>query len=187
MRHFAFTYSSWPSIRYDMWSYFNVLSKADIGQLNLQHGTKLKKVEKRKKIKSKKRIYTTFFTITIFFTTCSEVSVNSPGNPWNQSWRRKEGNGLRWEGFAEKERLSLEWKHWGGKSDWVMKEWGGCHKAVAPRCNFVSILPCFILYYDHILPFPTHVLSHFKFFQPSFFLYCQPVNSLFVLSWLLQC
>jgi len=32
---------------------------------------------------------------------CSEVSVNSPGNPWNQSWRRK--GRLWWEGFAEKE------------------------------------------------------------------------------------
>jgi len=32
---------------------------------------------------------------------CSEVSVNSPGNPRSQSMR---GNGrLWWEGFAEKE------------------------------------------------------------------------------------
>ena len=30
-----------------------------------------------------------------------EDSVNSPGNPWRQSVRRK--GGLRWEGFAEKE------------------------------------------------------------------------------------
>jgi len=39
---------------------------------------------------------------------CSEVSVNSPGNRWSQSWRRK--GRLQWEGFAEKEGLSLEWK-----------------------------------------------------------------------------
>jgi len=32
---------------------------------------------------------------------CSEVSVNSLGNPWIQSGRRK--GRLRWEGFAEKE------------------------------------------------------------------------------------
>jgi len=32
---------------------------------------------------------------------CSEVSVNSPGNPWSQT-RRRNGK-LRWEGFAEKE------------------------------------------------------------------------------------
>ena len=32
---------------------------------------------------------------------CSEVSVNSPGNPWSQS-RRRNGK-LWWEGFAEKE------------------------------------------------------------------------------------
>jgi len=32
---------------------------------------------------------------------CSEVSVNSPGNPWSQSGRRK--GRLWWERFAEKE------------------------------------------------------------------------------------
>jgi len=31
---------------------------------------------------------------------CSEVLVNSPGNPWSQSGRRK--GRLRCEGFAEK-------------------------------------------------------------------------------------
>jgi len=31
---------------------------------------------------------------------CSEVSVNSPGNPWSQS-RRRNGK-LWWEGFAIK-------------------------------------------------------------------------------------
>ena len=36
------------------------------------------KIKKQKKLKSKKRI-------------CSGVSVNSPGNPWSQSWRRKGG------------------------------------------------------------------------------------------------
>jgi len=44
--------------------------------------------KKWKNRKSKKRI-------------CSEVSVNSPGNQWSQSWRRK--GRLRWERFAEKE------------------------------------------------------------------------------------
>ena len=38
---------------------------------------------------------------------CSIVSVNSPGNPWSQCWRRK--GRLRWEGFAEKRSLSLEY------------------------------------------------------------------------------
>jgi len=39
---------------------------------------------------------------------CSEVLVDSPGNPWSQSWRRK--GRLWWEGFVEKEGLSLKCK-----------------------------------------------------------------------------
>jgi len=67
--------------------YFNLRSNADINQLNLPHGTKLKKWN-RKKLKSKKNGYAT------------EVSVNSLRNPWSQFWRKGR---LRWEGFAEKE------------------------------------------------------------------------------------
>jgi len=44
-------------------------------------------MENRKFKKLKKRI-------------CSEVLVDSPGNPWSQ-FRRRKGR-LRWEGFAEK-------------------------------------------------------------------------------------
>jgi len=40
---------------------------------------------------------------------CSEVSVNSPGNPWSQSGRRK--GRLRWEGFAEKESFKWQWRN----------------------------------------------------------------------------
>jgi len=40
------------TIRYDTRCYFNVRSKADISQLYLQHGTKLKSGEKEKKLKS---------------------------------------------------------------------------------------------------------------------------------------
>jgi len=36
------------------------------------------------------------------------IGKQSAGNPWSQSWRRK--GRLRWEGLAEKEGLSLEWK-----------------------------------------------------------------------------
>jgi len=51
--------------------YINKQSKADISQRNLYRtGPKTKTVEKRK-LKSEKQI-------------CSEVSVNSPGNPWSQ-------------------------------------------------------------------------------------------------------
>jgi len=45
------------------------------------------------RLKTKKRI-------------CSEVSVNSPGNPWSQSGRRK-GRLLR-EGFAERKEVKPE-------------------------------------------------------------------------------
>ena len=56
-----------------------------MSKINLQRG---KLTVENRKSREKKRI-------------CSEVSVNSPGNPGSQSMRR---NGrLWWEGFAEKE------------------------------------------------------------------------------------
>ena len=55
-----------------------------MSKINLQSG--ILTVENRSR--EKKRI-------------CSEVSVNSPGNPWSQSMRRS--GRLWWEGFAEKE------------------------------------------------------------------------------------
>ena len=56
-----------------------------MSKINLQSG--ILTVENRRS-REKKRI-------------CSEVSVNSPGNPWNQSRRRK--GRLWWERFAEKD------------------------------------------------------------------------------------
>jgi len=65
------------AIRCDTRSYFNVRSKANISQLNLPYGTKLKKwkSEKLKKSKNGER--------------CLEVSVNNQENLWSQSRRRK--------------------------------------------------------------------------------------------------
>ena len=59
--------------------------KRDAITITLQRG---KLTVENRKSREKKRI-------------CSEVSVNSPGNPWSQS-RRRNGR-LWWEGFAEKE------------------------------------------------------------------------------------
>jgi len=62
-------------------------SKTYMSKINLQRGKLGLTVENRKS-REKKRI-------------CSEVSVNSPVNPWSQSKIR---NGkLWWEGFTEKE------------------------------------------------------------------------------------
>ena len=68
-----------------------------MSKVNLQRG---KLTVENRKSREKKRV-------------CSEVSVNSPGNPCSQSGRRK--GRLRWEGFAEKE--SLEWKSEGVMDD----------------------------------------------------------------------
>ena len=59
--------------------------KTYMSKINLQRG---KLTVENRKSREKKRI-------------CSEVSVNSPGNPWSQS-RRGKGR-LWWEGFVEKE------------------------------------------------------------------------------------
>ena len=56
-----------------------------MSKINLQRG---KLTVENRKSREKKQI-------------CSEVSVNSPGNPWSQ-FRRRNGR-LWWEGFAEKE------------------------------------------------------------------------------------
>ena len=90
-------WSAYDTIRYDTRCYFNVRSKAGMSQLNLGPTARKPTTKKWKteKLKSKKRI-------------CSQVSVNSQGNPWSQSGRRK--GRLRWERFAEKGGLRLERK-----------------------------------------------------------------------------
>ena len=60
---------------------------------------------RKQKLKSGKRI-------------CSEVSANSPGNPWSQSWRSR--GRLRSEGLAEKGSFKPGMKEWRGDGWW---EW----------------------------------------------------------------
>jgi len=62
---------------YDMRCYFNVRAQ----KLTLIYRTEpTTKKWRKEELKSKDRI-------------CSEVSVNSPENPWSQSWRKKDGYG----------------------------------------------------------------------------------------------
>jgi len=44
-----------------------------------------------------------------------EALVNSPGNPWSQSGRRK--GRLRWEGFAKKESFKPAMKERRGREN----------------------------------------------------------------------
>ena len=64
------------SSRYDTRCYFNVRSKADISQLNLPHGTDNYKSVETEKLKSKK-------------TDMLRSKVNSLGNPYSETWKRK--------------------------------------------------------------------------------------------------
>ena len=66
-------------------------SKTYMSKINLQRG---KLTVENRKSREKKRI-------------CSEVSVNSPGNPWSQSMRR---NGISYGGkdLQKRKVLSLE-------------------------------------------------------------------------------
>ena len=79
-------------------------SKAYMSQINLQHGTTTDRGQQEEwKTKEWKRI-------------CSEVSVNSPGNPCSQSGRRK--GRLRLEGFPEKDIFKPGVEEWRGDRWW---------------------------------------------------------------------
>jgi len=65
-----------------------------MSQLNLPHGKPTTKKCKKEKTKSRKQI-------------CSEITVNSLGNPCSESWRRKM-NGCRGKDLQKRKVLSLE-------------------------------------------------------------------------------
>ena len=70
-----------------------------MSKINLQRG---KLTVENRKSREKKRI-------------CSEVSVNSPGNPWSQS--REEMVGYGGKDLQKRKVLSLEWKSEGAMDD----------------------------------------------------------------------
>ena len=74
-------------------------SETYMNKINLQRG---KLTVENRKSREKKRI-------------CSEVSVNSPGNPWSQ-FRRRNGR-LWWKNLQKRKVLSLEWKSEGVMDD----------------------------------------------------------------------
>jgi len=95
----------YDTIRYDTRCYFNVRSKANMSQLavSLIYRTEpTTKKCKNRKTKLRKQI-------------CSEITVNSLGNPCSESWRRKREGWSR-KDLQKRKVLSLEWK-----SEWVME------------------------------------------------------------------
>ena len=67
---------------------------------------------------------------------CSEILVDSPGNPCkSQSWRRK---GRLWrEGFAEKEGFKPGTNEWGGDEWW---EWWADGRSATLETRWVTLI-----------------------------------------------
>ena len=104
-----------PTVRYDTIrdAILTCNQNPDMIQLNLYRTEPTTKSGKAEKLKGKKRLW-------------SEVSVNSPGNPWSQPWRRK--GRPRWKEYAETKGRFSAWNEWLSVDFSDLLQFGSCRE-----------------------------------------------------------